>query len=264
VAAVDTLGNAAVTPLKEGQVSVIAELEGVRGAATLQIRSAQAVSLTLSQSAVLFEAATDGPPPAEQTVAVTVANAGENDRLSVGTIEYGSGASGWLTAVLQATTLTLRAAPKEPAAGTYRAVVPISVGAATRSVAVTLTVTEPKRVAIPAGGDADLEKIRPDLEALLDGYMQALRAKDSTQIRLKYPSISERGLNDVLKAKSSDFELQLRRNVPLKRGSREGTIDGEVIAGGIDGSHAGNARLIYTFVQGASGWQIAGTRPAGR
>jgi hypothetical protein len=103
----------------------------------------------LSSTTVAFSAAPGGASPTARTVTVTNTGTGTLSGLTVGTVVYGAGASGWLgTPTLSATsapsTLTLTATLGTIAAGTYTAVVPLTssvAGNSPRSITVTFTVS---------------------------------------------------------------------------------------------------------------------------
>ncbi|MBL8989767.1 MAG: protein kinase [Gemmatimonadetes bacterium] len=252
IASSDSTG-ATVSLLKEGDVTVVAEMGAVRGTTGLQVRGAVAAALEVSRATVAFEAGPDDTP-APQTVSVTAR--GTDDPIAVGRVDF-AGAGGWLTAQLQGGTLTLAATPKGLAPDTYRATVPLAAGGATRAVSVTLVVTAPG-----ADAAAELARTRDELQALLDRYARALVAKDSAGIRSAYPGISARGLEDILKAKLADgYEIQLRRNAPIEPGSQPGTMVAEVSAGVLTGGGANFQRLQYTFARAGSGWRIVSVRP---
>ncbi len=119
----------------------------VRDSALLTISNVAAPEIALSAATATFvDTALTSDPPA-QTLNVTNAAGGVLSDLAVGTIAYGAGGSGWLTATLASasapTTLALSVAKGTLAAGTYTATVPVQSATATNSpqnVAVTLTV----------------------------------------------------------------------------------------------------------------------------
>ncbi len=118
---------------------------------TFTVTSAPAPpSIVLASTMVGFSATQGGADPAESTVNVSNGGGGILDGLDVGSITYGSGSSGWLSAVLGGptapTTLTLHAATGSLVAGTYTATVAVTSGAASNSpqnVTVTFTVVDP-------------------------------------------------------------------------------------------------------------------------
>ena len=105
--------------------------------------------IALSASSRTFAATQGGTNPASQSVAITNSGGGTLSGLSLGTITYGAGASGWLTgATLNTTTapatLTLQTSTGTLVAGSYSASVPVLSALASNSpqtVNVTFTVT---------------------------------------------------------------------------------------------------------------------------
>lgn len=101
-------------------------------------------SLLLSSSVIAFSAVT-GATPSAQAVQCTNAGGGTLSGLAV-QVAYGAGATGWLSATLNATTaptaLTLRPTVGTLAAGTYSATVTVSAtGVPSRTVSVSYTVS---------------------------------------------------------------------------------------------------------------------------
>lgn len=94
-------------------------------------------AIGFSTDSVGFSATASGPNPAPDTVGVTNAGGGSLAGLAVGTIGYGPGASGWLSATLTRTTapdtLVLTAQTGSLGAGTYSATVPVTAVNATNS-----------------------------------------------------------------------------------------------------------------------------------
>src|SRR5512134_546124 len=104
----------------------------------------------LPSGQVSFIGVGGGGNPAARTATVTNAGTGALGGLSVGTISYGPGASGWLAAALSATTapatLTLSPSVAGLAPGGYAASVPITAAGADnspQSLTVSLLVLEP-------------------------------------------------------------------------------------------------------------------------
>lgn len=126
-------------------------------------------AIGLSPSALSYSATQGGANPLAQAVAISNSGSGTLGGLSVGTIAYGPGASGWIQAsTLSATsapaTLTLQPLVGALAAGTYTATVPLLSQAASnspRNVSVTLTVySQAQQVVI--SGLADYESVPND------------------------------------------------------------------------------------------------------
>ena len=126
IATVDASG--AVTALRPGKVTITATSGGVSGTAVLVATPAPAISV--QPNAVVFTAVRGESPPAPEAVAIE--NAGTGTLGGLGTsIEYGSGASGWLTATLNRTTApaTLTATitgSSDLATGSYAATIRIT------------------------------------------------------------------------------------------------------------------------------------------
>jgi hypothetical protein len=99
-------------------------------------------TLQLSQTTVEVSA-TYGSDPDPVQIAVTNSGGGTVSGLSLGTISYGGGPTGWLTAVLSGptapATLTLSIAAQQLASGSYTAMLPVNSESADNS-PVTLTV----------------------------------------------------------------------------------------------------------------------------
>lgn len=122
-------------------------------AVSLHITTLPAV--VLSPPALSFAATAGGTAPPAQTVAVTNGGMGTLDGLSVGSVTYGPGAAGWLTATLSRTTapatLTVTPTLGSLAPGTYTATVPVTgagVGTGAQSLAVTVTVAGVPRIGL--------------------------------------------------------------------------------------------------------------------
>lgn len=106
-------------------------LASLEVACPLDTGGSQSPTISLSANSAAFSAVAGGSNPASQsTTQVTNSGTGTLSGVTVGTISYGSGAAGWLTASLSGTTapatLTLTAATGSLPAGTYTANVPIA------------------------------------------------------------------------------------------------------------------------------------------
>ena len=116
---------------------------------TLTVTSPSAVpTLAFSITSVALAGVQGGAATPSQVVTILNAGGGALGALALGTIAYGTGGTGWLTATLAAgaspPTLTLVSTPGALAAGTYTATVPVtSAGVANspQSVTVSFTVT---------------------------------------------------------------------------------------------------------------------------
>jgi hypothetical protein len=94
-------------------------------------------AISLATNTVTFGAQFGGGSPTSQTVNITNSGSGALAGLALGTIAYGSGASGWLSASLTGSsapaTITLNATIGSLAQGTYSATIPITASSATNS-----------------------------------------------------------------------------------------------------------------------------------
>lgn len=104
-------------------------------------------TIGFSSSTVNFTAITGGQAPANQSVLVSNTGTGTLSGLSIGTIAYGPGGSGWLGATLQGTaapaTITLAVTPGALGTGLHTATVPVSStipGVTTKNLSVTLAI----------------------------------------------------------------------------------------------------------------------------
>ena len=137
-----------------GPVAVTASAGGQSGAS--QVTVTPAPSISLSGTNLSYSAPEGGANPASQFITITNGGGGTLSGLSIGTITYGAGATGWLQAPnLSGTTApaTLTAQPVTGAlpAGTYTATIPVQSGVATNSpqnLTVTFTVTPSPAIAL--------------------------------------------------------------------------------------------------------------------
>src|SRR5581483_4939043 len=113
-------------------------------------------SIALAPTSLAFNVYAKGSTlPTAQTVAVSNSGHGALGAVSVGTITYGAGATGWLTATVSGTTVTVRVTTTNVADGVFAATIPVSAANATNnpqhiSVTLTSSVTFTK---IAAGGN---------------------------------------------------------------------------------------------------------------
>lgn len=129
-------------------VHVGSSLSGVASAdLTVGIQVAPGPAIIAQPTGLSFGAVAAGAAPAAQVVAVTNGGGGTLAGMTVGTIVYGAGATGWLTAALGSpaapTTLTLQPNTTNLPVGTYTADVPVVsslAGVAPTTVRVTYTV----------------------------------------------------------------------------------------------------------------------------
>lgn len=141
---------ATVTP-----VSVTATAGASSGSALITVILPPAIGLTPGN--LTFNGQQGAANPASQTIAVANTGGGTLSNLVVGTIVYGAGANGWLSATLTATSgptvLTVQATTGSLAPGTYTATVPIQAGGASNSpqnVAVSFTVIPAPAIGVNA------------------------------------------------------------------------------------------------------------------
>lgn len=130
-----------------GQARIVGQIRGDEDTLVVTILSQGSPAIGLSTTTINFAATAGGANPTAQTVNVSNTSAGTLTGLGVGTIVYGSGASGWLAASFNQTTapatLTLTATTGSLLSGTYTATVPVTSGVASNSpqnVSVTFTV----------------------------------------------------------------------------------------------------------------------------
>jgi len=143
VATVDQDGT--VTGVGLGMTMVTATVDQIQGSAVVQV--VPAPSILGDQTNVQLQAfGQSGTNPAD-TVVITNSGGATLDELALGTIVYGQGASGWLTATLDQASapanLELTASVTGLALGTYTATVPVTEPDATNSpydITVTLNV----------------------------------------------------------------------------------------------------------------------------
>ena len=151
--AVATVGaDGSVNSLALGVTTISATVDGVAGTADVTV---SLPGIGLAPGALGFSAVEGAASPAAQTVAVTSQRGGTLSGLTVGPISYGAGATGWLSASLDATTvpatLTLTPATGGIVAGSYTAQVPVGAAGASnspQSVVVTLTVDPGPAIAL--------------------------------------------------------------------------------------------------------------------
>jgi len=119
----------------------------VKDSALVTVSTAAPPAIALSPATATFLDTAGTSDPAAQTINVTNGGGGVLSGLSLGTIAYGAGATGWLVANLAAsaapTTLSLTVAKGSLAPGTYTATVPVQSASASNSpqnVGVTFTI----------------------------------------------------------------------------------------------------------------------------
>ncbi|NJD10138.1 MAG: choice-of-anchor D domain-containing protein [Gemmatimonadetes bacterium] len=108
------------------------------------VADSSAATLALGNAQLEFAAVVGGADPAARTVAIFNRGTGDLGAISVGTITYGPGASGWLGASASSTQLTVTPTVGSLAAATYTATVPVnSANGGSASLAVTMVVGAP-------------------------------------------------------------------------------------------------------------------------
>ncbi len=112
-------------------------------------------TIAISPTTAVFSASKGGTPPAPQIIAVQNAGGGSLGALSLGTIAYGPGGTGWLLASLATAsgtgTVTLSVSLGTLAAGSYSATVAVisaGVSNSPQNVTVTLTITAGAVIAV--------------------------------------------------------------------------------------------------------------------
>lgn len=250
-----------LTLVGAGETVLTARAGEAEGSRTLQVAAAPTpVTLELSTPSVAFAAVDGQDPPARETVEVTV---GGEAQPTLGTVEYGSGGSGWLSPELGAlaggqATLTLQADQSGLGEGSYSARVPVEAGEVSRSLEVRFTVA-----ANPAEGPVEpTDQAARELTALLQEYSEAINNKNTTRVREIFPSLPQDAIDDLLRIRASDtYYLQLAPG-SLRLGSREGTLEADVMSGVLGSDGRGElVRMIYTFARGQRGWYVVSLRP---
>jgi serine/threonine-protein kinase len=252
-----------LTLLGPGETVLTARSDAVQDAVTLRVEAQPAaVTLSLSPASVSFQAMEGGGPPADQTVGVRVTGGATP---TVGGVQYGPRGSGWLTTNLAVRTgeeaiLTLRPEMAGLTPGSYTATVPIEAGGETRVVDVSLTVAE-NPAAAPMEPNATA---RQEITALLSEYAAAINTKNAARVREIFPSLPQDAIDDLLGLRDTDtYLLQL---VPgsLRLGSRERTLEGDVMSSVLGSGNRGEAvRYVYAFGRGERGWYIVSLRTGG-
>lgn len=114
---------------------------------TVRLTLTSPPTITFSAGTVNFTGITGGAAPTPQSVLISNGGTGTLSGLSVGSVSYGAGATGWLTASLNGTTapatLTLTVAPGALGQGLFSATVPVNsslAGVVSKSVTVTIAI----------------------------------------------------------------------------------------------------------------------------
>jgi hypothetical protein len=136
--------------------------------------------------------------------------------------------------------------------------VPVEAGEVSRSLEVRFTVA-----ANPAEGPVEpTDQAAQELTALLQEYSEAINNKNTTRVREIFPSLPQDAIDDLLQIRASDtYYLQLAPG-SLRLGSREGTLEADVMSGVLGSDGRGElVRMIYTFARGQRGWYVVSLRP---
>ena len=120
-----------------GTARVVAQIRSDEDTLHVTVTSPANPLIGLNPTTVAFSATAGGGNPASQGVSVTNGGSGTLSGLGIGTITYGGGATGWLSAGLNVTTapatLTLTATTGSLAPATYTATVPVTAAGASNS-----------------------------------------------------------------------------------------------------------------------------------
>jgi serine/threonine protein kinase len=257
-------GDSAVVALLTGGDAVLTARAGsAQGTLALRISPAPpAVTVTLSQASVTFQAVEGGTTPPEQTVRVTVS--GDGNPL-LGVVHYEGTTRDWLRASLgggsgQETVLTLRAEAGGLASGSHRARVPVEAGGQIRQLEIRLEVApRPVSTAVEPTPAAERE-----IGELLSAYAGAINAKNETRVRELYPSITQDGIRDLMRIQQSDIFQVVPLSGTLRAGAQARSLYIDVSAGIVPRTGRGETRrMTYTVGRGDAGWYIVGVRAAG-
>ena len=104
------------------------------------VRETDAPVMVLSATTQRFDALVGGDDPPAQTVQASNAGGGSLGTIQLGSVTYGSGASGWLSASVSGTTITTEASTGTLAKGTYTASLPVSSDGGSEEIQVTFVV----------------------------------------------------------------------------------------------------------------------------
>jgi hypothetical protein len=220
------------------------------------------VILSISPASISFEAVEGGGSPAEQTVVVSVTG---DAAPSVGVVEYGVGANGWLRQSLgmssetgMALTVGVEVDGLRP--GTYDASVPLGAGGQTRILGVQLIVAPRPDLGVVEPTEASAREI----SALLDRYLGALNTKDTDRVRELFPSLSGDAIEELLRLPDTDQYYIALQPGSLRKGVQEGTLEGGVMSGVLGPDGQGELRrVVYIFGRGGQGWFIVSFRAGG-
>jgi len=247
----------------EGETVLTARADGVRGTFSLRVLAAPvSATLNLSPAMVTLNGTEGGNAPEAQTVRVTVTG---DEAPTLGTVQYGPGAEGWLIPALGASAggeavLTVRADVGGLVEGSYAATLPVTAGSLSRSVEVRLTLAPNPANAPVEATDAAAREIT----ALLAEYSDAINTRNVNRVREIFPTLPQDAVDDLLGLRDTDtYYLQLAPG-SLRLGAREETLEGDVLSGVLGRDNQGQlVRMIYTFGRGQRGWYIVSLRAGG-
>jgi hypothetical protein len=254
-------GDSAVFALQgAGEVVVTARAGDAQNSLTLRVETPPpAISVRLTRASVAFEAVEGGDPPESQTLEVTVTG---NAAPSLGAVEYRDQPGGWLLPALgratgERTTLSLRLDIRGLGAGVHGATVPVRAGSESAEVEIRLTLSANPATAPVQPDDAAAREI----VSLLTQYADAINTKNVTLVREIFPSLPQAAVDDLLGLPATDtYYLQLAPG-SLRLGSRDRTLDGDVMSGVLGRDNRGELiRMVYTFSRGQRGWYIVALR----
>ena len=188
-----------------------------------------APTIGLSRTTVAFSGTPGAPTPAPEAVMIANAGGGTLDDLQLGTVAYGAGATGWLSASLDRAdapaTLTLVATTGSLPLGTYSATVPVTSASASNSpqtVAVTFTVAAGAAAVLQLNaGDNQNAAVGAAVAIHAEGYDQTFHGKVS-----EIPDrVVPRSLKPLDPSRPVDtrvlvVKIALNEAVPLKLGQR--------------------------------------------
>ena len=254
--------SALVSLLREGEATLTAAADAVRGSALLRVRAAPPVaSVALAPAAVELELTEGAAASADRSVRVTVTG---SDDPFLGIVQYDAGARDWLrtslTAAGQGAVLTVRADGSGLAAGSYQARVPVGAGPARQVLAVRLTVAErPVSTAVEPSAAAERE-----IGELLAAYATAINTRNESRVRELYPSLPSTAYRDLTRIQRGDIFQLLPLAGTLRAGRVARTLDVDVSAGIVPATGAGQTRrMTYTVGRNARGWYIVAVRTGG-
>ena len=254
--------SAVVALLREGEATLSATADAVRGSVALRVRpGAAAVTVALMPASVDLDLTEGTSASADRTVRIAVTGGADP---FLGVVRYEGEARDWLRTSLaesgQGAVLTARADGSGLAAGSYQARLPVGAGSARQELVVRLTVAaRPVSTAVEPGPDAERA-----IGELLSAYVAAINSKNEARVRALYPSIPAAGIRDLMRIQTSDNFQVMPLSGTLRAGRAERTLDIDVSSGIVDRTGRGETRRsTYTIGRNAGGWFIVGVRAGG-